>query len=100
MFDVQAWFARDVILGKIKNPSKDEREKDMQSWSDRLATLPSSTEVIRYQMDYVKDLKKVNCLPSLISLSLPLSLSLSLLSTLPEYSFYLDNCFYVVSAQR
>ena len=27
MFDCQAWFARDVIMGKIKMPSADEIKK-------------------------------------------------------------------------
>ena len=29
MFDCQAWFARDVIMGKIKIPNDSEIEKDI-----------------------------------------------------------------------
>ena len=32
MFDCQAWYARDVIMGKIKIPSKSEIEKDINKW--------------------------------------------------------------------
>jgi hypothetical protein len=35
MFDAEAWFARDVILGRIGLPSKDEMQKDMQAWAAR-----------------------------------------------------------------
>ena len=59
MFDSQAWFARDYILGKIKPVPKEERIKDMAGWRDRMMAITSSTEAIRYQMEYVKDLKTV-----------------------------------------
>ena len=29
MFDCQGWYARDVIMGKIKMPSDDEIDKDI-----------------------------------------------------------------------
>ena len=32
MFDTEAWFARDVILGRIRLPSKEERTIDMRKW--------------------------------------------------------------------
>ena len=32
MFDCQAWYARDVIIGKIKMPSDDEIEKYISKW--------------------------------------------------------------------
>ena len=32
MFDCQAWFARDVIMGKIIIPNKSEIEKDINKW--------------------------------------------------------------------
>ena len=32
MFDCQGWYARDVIMGKIKMPSNDEIDKDINQW--------------------------------------------------------------------
>src|SRR5690554_7166692 len=35
MFDVQAWLARDYMLGEFKLPSIEERRKDIDYWLDR-----------------------------------------------------------------
>ena len=59
MFDAQAWYARDYILGKIKLPSDEEREKDVKLWYDRGQKLTSAVEGIEFQRDFVKDLLKV-----------------------------------------
>ena len=32
MFDCQAWYARDVIMGKSKIPNSTEIEKDINKW--------------------------------------------------------------------
>src|SRR5699024_702897 len=32
MFDAQAWYARDVILGKIQLPDAEVRRKEMDAW--------------------------------------------------------------------
>lgn len=56
-FDAQAWFARDVILGRITVPSRKVMDKEWQQWRDREDNLDSSDEAkIRYQADYVKSL--------------------------------------------
>jgi len=39
MFDAQAWFARDVLLGKITLPSPEERQKDIDIWITKLNAL-------------------------------------------------------------
>ena len=59
MFDVQAWYARDVILQKIKLPSKEEREKDIKKWFDRGSSLNDCYEDIAFQRDYIKDVEQV-----------------------------------------
>ena len=56
MFDVQAWFARDVILGRISLPSFAIMQDDSQKWREREEALESEHEMIWYQGDYVKDL--------------------------------------------
>jgi trimethylamine monooxygenase len=35
MFDLMAWFSRDVILGKIEIPSKEERDIDQNLWIEK-----------------------------------------------------------------
>ncbi|MCC4264403.1 NAD(P)-binding domain-containing protein [Oceanimonas baumannii] len=56
MFDAQAWYARDVILGKIALPVADERRHDMQHWLDRHAQLGGCCDSIDFQASYIRDL--------------------------------------------
>ena len=35
MFDAQAWYLRDVILGRIELPAREEMEKDSAGWQAR-----------------------------------------------------------------
>jgi len=56
MFDAQAWFARDLILGKIPMPSKEERLKDIEKWLKRSATNQTHDDEVDFQTDYVKEL--------------------------------------------
>ncbi|MCY4542127.1 MAG: NAD(P)/FAD-dependent oxidoreductase [Rhodobacteraceae bacterium] len=56
MFDAQAWFVRDVMLGRIRIPS---RNRMLQDVADRVAAedaLPDDYACIRYQGDYVREL--------------------------------------------
>ena len=56
MFDAQAWYARDVILGRIKLPSKEEMQKDDDAWVKREEALKDAFEKIDFQADYVREL--------------------------------------------
>lgn len=56
MFDAQAWYARDVILGRIKLPSAAEMAAHSQAWRDREETLENAEQMIWFQGDYVKEL--------------------------------------------
>jgi trimethylamine monooxygenase len=56
MFDAQAWYARDVILGRIPLPDKEAMEKDSQAWYDREEGLKTDHDKIWFQGDYVKEL--------------------------------------------
>ncbi len=58
MFDLQAWVARDYILGKVKLPSREAMEADTAKWVEREEKLANPTEMIDFQTDYVKDLAK------------------------------------------
>ena len=56
MFDAQAWYARDVILGRIKLPSKEAMQKDDDAWVKREEALKDAFEKIDFQADYVREL--------------------------------------------
>jgi trimethylamine monooxygenase len=56
MFDAQAWYARDVILGRIQLPSYDEMAASSREWREREEGLKDPHDHIVFQGDYVKDL--------------------------------------------
>lgn len=56
MFDAQAWFARDVMLGKIALPSKEEMAADSASWRAREEQLETQDQMIWFQGDYTSQL--------------------------------------------
>jgi trimethylamine monooxygenase len=64
MFDAQAWYVRDVILGRIVTPAKPAMEADIQTWSRREALLESDEQMIRFQGDYIKSLIEQTDYPS------------------------------------
>ena len=56
MFDAQAWYTRDVIMGRIALPDREAMEKDV---IDRVAAEDAGEDdyaAIKYQGDYVKEL--------------------------------------------
>ena len=56
MFDVQAWWARDVMMGRIKLPPEAELKANFDAWRAREETLENAEQMIWYQGDYVKEL--------------------------------------------
>ena len=56
MFDAQAWYARDFVLGKIALPSQEDMDAEWSRWRARERTLRDPEENIRFQADYVGDL--------------------------------------------
>ncbi len=56
MFDAQAWYARDCILGRIKLPSQEEMNQHNQIWCDREEKLEDDEQMIWFQGDYVQEL--------------------------------------------
>ena len=64
MFDAQAWFARDVILGRIKLPKTAGMAKHSAVWRKREETLEDAEQMIWFQGDYVKELISQTDYPS------------------------------------
>ena len=56
MFDAQAWWARDVIMGKIALPDKAAMEADVEDRVAREDAGEDDYDAIRYQGDYVREL--------------------------------------------
>ncbi len=56
MFDTQAWFTRDVMLGKIKLPDAEAMQADIDSWRQREDTVKTPFDAVDYQSAYVRDL--------------------------------------------
>ena len=56
MFDAQAWYARDVILGRLALPSRDEMAKNSRAWREREEALENPEQEIWFQGDNIKEL--------------------------------------------
>lgn len=64
MFDAQAWFVRDVILGRIAAPAKSEMEADVAARVAAEDALQDDFAKIAYQGDYVCELMADTDYPS------------------------------------
>ncbi len=64
MFDAQAWYVRDIILNKIKLPSKEAMLADNMAWRERELELVTAEENYTYQGDYIQDLIDATDYPS------------------------------------
>lgn len=64
MFDAQAWYARDVILNRIKLPSLKDMQTNSQTWRQREEILEDAYQAIYFQGDYVKALIAATDYPS------------------------------------
>lgn len=56
MFDAQAWYVRDLVIGRAEVPDASEREAHMRQWTRRFEALETSADEVRFQADYVRDL--------------------------------------------
>lgn len=64
MFDAQAWFARDYMLGRIELPAKEERNKDIKKWVDAEAKTETGDDHVDFQTAYIKELIEMTDYPS------------------------------------
>ena len=56
MFDAEAWYARDYVLGRLTLPGRDEMDKDIEAWRTREEKLDGPMEDIDFQADHIADL--------------------------------------------
>jgi len=64
MFDAQAWYARDVVLGSITIPGKEEQDKQFNEWREKELKNKTDSDAIRYQTEYVAQLVEATDYPS------------------------------------
>jgi trimethylamine monooxygenase len=65
MFDAQAWFARDVMLGRIALPDRMSMQADSADWRAREEALADDYAAIRYQSEYTAGLAALTDYPPL-----------------------------------
>ena len=63
MFDAQAWYARDVIMGKLDVPSQAEMEKHTAEWRAKEDALADDYECIDFQGAYTMGLMAMTDYP-------------------------------------
>ena len=64
MFDAQAWWARDVIMGKISIPDEAAMDADIADREKREDAGETDYDAIWYQGDYIKELVAETDYPS------------------------------------
>jgi trimethylamine monooxygenase len=63
MFDAQAWYARDVIMGKLDVPSQEEMAKDIDEWRAKEDAIEDDYASIEFQGDYTLQLMAMTDYP-------------------------------------
>ncbi|WP_267416703.1 NAD(P)-binding domain-containing protein [Microbacterium oxydans] len=63
MFDAQAWYVRDLILGRLALPDEQERAASIAEWRTRFGQIDSAAAEIRFQADYIRDLLELTDYP-------------------------------------
>jgi trimethylamine monooxygenase len=65
MFDAQAWYARDVIMGRLSIPSQQEMHADIDQWRLAEDAIPDAYAAIEYQGKYTMELMALTDYPHL-----------------------------------
>ena len=63
MFDAQAWYARDVIMGRLDVPSEAEMQADIAKWREDEDNIPDDYGAIEYQGAYTLHLMAMTDYP-------------------------------------
>lgn len=64
MFDAQAWFSRDVILGRLDLPPLADQQAHSAAWEAREAELQTAYDEIDFQGDYTQELVHLTDYPA------------------------------------
>jgi trimethylamine monooxygenase len=63
MFDAQAWYARDVVMGKLAVPSQEDMHKDIDDWRAKEDVLADDYACIDFQGEYTMQLMAMTDYP-------------------------------------
>lgn len=64
LFDAQAWYARDVVLGRIELPPREAMKREFAAWRSREDELETDDEMIDFEADYVESLMAATDYPT------------------------------------
>lgn len=64
MFDAQAWYVRDIIMGEISIPERAIMKKHSQEWNAKEQRLETSEQMVKFQGEYIKQLIAATDYPS------------------------------------
>ena len=64
MFDAQAWYARDYMLGKFSLPSKEKMTTNSLEWRKKEDSLKDDEQKIWFQGNYTKELIEATDYPN------------------------------------
>lgn len=64
MFDAQAWYARDVMLGRIALPGRDAMHGENQQWREEELKLETAQQMFEFQGKYIEQLIHATDYPS------------------------------------
>lgn len=64
MFDAQAWYARDLIMGRLSLPTKEQMAADIDKWRAVEDAVADDYAAIKYQGDYTQHLMAMTDYPS------------------------------------
>ena len=64
MFDAQAWYARDVILGRIALPKLAQMQAEDLAWRQEEETLETAQQMFEFQGEYIRQLIEATDYPT------------------------------------
>ncbi|WP_298180949.1 NAD(P)/FAD-dependent oxidoreductase [Saccharomonospora sp.] len=56
LFDAQAWYARDYVLGRVSLPSAEQMREEIAGWRSREEALSGMVDAVEFQAEYIRDL--------------------------------------------
>ena len=93
LFDAQAWYVRDIIMGRINVPDRGARVADVKERIARGDTIADGFENVPYQADYVKELIADTDYPKWDIEDVSQLLLYILTTTMNDITTYRNNCF-------
>jgi trimethylamine monooxygenase len=64
LFDAQAWYARDIMMGRVALPDPATIDADIAAWTTREEALSEVPAMIDFQADYMRDLFEATDYPN------------------------------------